>query len=85
MEGAVSGEQTATAVELFDRTLMGLRARHMQVLRAAAAGLGEIETAADLHLSVWTVKTYRRGVLNALHAKNMVEAVHNAHLLGILP
>ena len=73
------------ASALFKQTLMGLGPREMQVLRAAAEGKSSAETAKELHLSFETVKTYRKRTIHALEARNMMNAIHHAHLLDILP
>lgn len=61
-----------------------LTEREVEILRLASQGLTNREIAERLHLSVHTVKTHIRHVLDKLHARNRAEAtlkaLHRGHL-----
>jgi RNA polymerase sigma factor FliA len=62
----------------------GLSAPELEVLADAAAGATARETAKRLRRSAETVKTHRKAAIEKLGARNMCQAVSNAHKLGIL-
>lgn len=62
-----------------------LSPREHEVLRQAAEGSEPAEIAAELHLSVGTVRNYLTAIVSKLRARNRVEAIKTAHDLGILP
>lgn len=61
-----------------------LNGREQQALAALAAGKSNAQIAADLHLSVETVKTHLRTLFRKLGADNRVHAVAIAHRNGLL-
>jgi DNA-binding CsgD family transcriptional regulator len=61
-----------------------LTIREEQLLFAFADGLNNVEVAAELFLSVETVKSHSRGLLVKLGAKNRTHAVAIAYHRGIL-
>ncbi|MEO3772675.1 response regulator transcription factor [Micromonospora sp. B9E7] len=62
-----------------------LSTREHEVLRMTARGADPVEIAANLHLSVGTVRNYLTTVVTKLHARNRVEAVKMAYDSGWLP
>jgi DNA-binding CsgD family transcriptional regulator len=62
-----------------------LSARETDVLACVALGWTNPEVAADLGISVETVKGYLRGAMRKLHSHSRLEAVVNARRLGLLP
>jgi LuxR family maltose regulon positive regulatory protein len=61
-----------------------LKERELQVLRLISAGLSNREIAAELYLSVNTIKAYSSRIYGKLSVHNRAEAVDRAHELGIL-
>jgi DNA-binding NarL/FixJ family response regulator len=61
-----------------------LTARQVEVLDAAARGLDVRQTARSLGLSVTTVRTHRRRVLEAFGAASTTQAVAIAFRKGLL-
>ncbi|BAN01918.1 response regulator transcription factor [Ilumatobacter coccineus] len=61
-----------------------LTAREIEVLRIAAKGLSNKEIAAELYLSVNTVRNHMQHVLNKLGAHSKLEATAIATRIGIL-
>jgi LuxR family maltose regulon positive regulatory protein len=61
-----------------------LKERERQVLRLIAAGLSNREIAAELYLSVNTIKAYSSRIYGKLAVRSRAEAVDRAHELGIL-
>ena len=61
-----------------------LTAREAEVLQLIAAGLSNREIAAQLHLSVNTVKMYASQLYRKLGASRRTEAVARAHELNLL-
>lgn len=59
--------------------------REEQVLSAAARGLTVSETAAQLHISPETVKTYRKRARWLFAARTITHAVYLAERAGLLP
>jgi two-component system, NarL family, invasion response regulator UvrY len=55
-----------------------LSAREQNVMLAFAAGKGTAEIAAELSLSVTTVSTYKRRILNKLHLKSSANLIRYA-------
>lgn len=64
--------------------ILPLSPREQQVLEGASLGKENSEIAADLVLSVETVRTHVKNVLRKLDARDRAHAVHIAHLHGIL-
>lgn len=64
--------------------LSRLSAREMDVLRAAARGLTNLEIAEELYLTEATVKTYVSRMLEKLGVRRRLEAVLLAHEYGIV-
>lgn len=54
------------------------------VLGYVAEGYSHEQTAASVHLSVHTVKSHVRKILDSLSVRTCVQAVHVAHQLGLL-
>lgn len=61
-----------------------LSPREYDVLRLVACGHTNIEVGRELHLSVNTVKTYLKSLMQKLDARNRVQLITNAHLQGLL-
>lgn len=61
-----------------------LSEREMVVLTALARGQTNAEVAADLYISVGTVKSHSANIYRKLEAKNRTEAVARARELGLL-
>lgn len=55
------------------RTLQGLTRREEQVAELAAGGLHDVEIAAQLHLSPYTVKQYLKGVYSKVGVRSRVD------------
>lgn len=62
-----------------------LTQREAEILALASQGLTNREIADRLHLSLHTVKTHVRHILDKLHAKNRAEAATRAIQAGHLP
>lgn len=62
----------------------GLSDREQQVLMQAAKGATDKEIAAQLNISLNTVKTHMRNILSKLHVRTRREAAKAAHAKGIL-
>lgn len=62
----------------------GLTEREMEVLRYIADGATDKEIAGRLYLSVYTVKSHVRSILNKLHASNRWQAARQAGEEGLL-
>lgn len=62
-----------------------LSRRERAVLRIAGGGAEPTEIAAELNLSVGTVRNYLTAIVSKLHARNRVDAVRKAYDLGWLP
>lgn len=65
--------------------LPDLTPREQEVLCLIASQLTDKEIAADLSLSLHTVKSHVRNILGKLHAVNRRQAVIRARLQGLLP
>lgn len=61
-----------------------LTARQYQVLRAAAFGFTGTDTATLLHLSIHTVKVYKRQIYERLGARTTAQAVAIAVTRGLI-
>ncbi|MCP4419648.1 MAG: helix-turn-helix transcriptional regulator [Chloroflexi bacterium] len=66
------------------KLLEPLRERELQTLRLMAAGLSNREIAAELYLSVNTIKAYSSRIYGKLNVHSRAEAINQAHQLGIL-
>ena len=62
-----------------------LSARENEVLELIARGYTNQEIAAELYLSLYTIKSHARNIFSKLGVKNRTEAVARARLLGVLP
>lgn len=62
-----------------------LSERELQVLRLASKGSEAGEIAADLHLSVGTVRNYLTNIITKLNARNRVDAIRIAEEAGWIP
>lgn len=67
-----------------DRVVEPLSDRELQVLRLLSRGLSNKEIAAELYVSVRTVKFHTSNIYERLSAKNRTEAVAKARALGII-
>ena len=65
--------------------LPDLTVREQEVLCLIASNMTDKEIAADLSLSLHTVKSHVRNILGKLHAVNRRQAVIRARLQGLLP
>jgi LuxR family maltose regulon positive regulatory protein len=61
-----------------------LKDRELQILRLIAAGLSKREIAAELFLSINTIKTYTSRIYGKLGVHRRAEAVDRAHELNLL-
>lgn len=61
-----------------------LTKREQEILKAIAAGNTSADIAAMLFISVITVETHRRNLLQKFQAKNMIELVKTAVELNLL-
>ena len=59
--------------------------REIEVLHLIATGLTNREIAAQLYLSLYTVKAHARSIYDKLDAHSRTQAVARARDLGILP
>ena len=64
---------------------LGISARELAVLQALAAGCSNQEIAAELHVSLNTVKTHVARLLDKLGARRRTDAIARARELGLLP
>ncbi len=62
-----------------------LSRRECTVLRIAGGGAEPAEIAAELNLSVGTVRNYLTTIVSKLHARNRVDAIRKAYDFGWLP
>jgi two-component system, NarL family, invasion response regulator UvrY len=60
-----------------------LSSREFEVMRKIAAGRTASEIAAELHLSVKTVSTYRSRILQKMNLKNNADIMHYAFRAGL--
>ncbi|HEV3075401.1 MAG TPA: LuxR C-terminal-related transcriptional regulator, partial [Thermoanaerobaculia bacterium] len=60
-----------------------LSSREFEVMRKIAAGRTTGEIAAELHLSVKTVSTYRSRVLQKMNLKTNADIMHYAFRAGL--
>lgn len=72
------------ALAAWDTAACPLTAREVEVLSLAAQGTEAAEIAAELFLSVGTVRNYLTTIANKLHARNRVDAVRIASQAGWL-
>lgn len=77
------GPQLASAT--WAQYYIPLSRRERTVLRIASGGAEPDEIAAELHLTVGTVRNYLTSIVSKLHARNRVDAVRKAYDLGWLP
>jgi two-component system response regulator DesR len=70
------------ALAAWDSTDCPLTAREIEVLRLAAGGADAMEIAARLYLSVGTVRNYLTTIVTKLNARNRVEAIRIAQVVG---
>jgi DNA-binding NarL/FixJ family response regulator len=61
-----------------------LTPRELEVLRCLARGGSDKAIAAELSISLYTVKSHVRGILNKLHASNRAQAARRAAQAGLL-
>jgi DNA-binding NarL/FixJ family response regulator len=67
------------------RVPKGLTARETEVLALIGRGRSNTEIAADLHITVATVKTYVSRLLSKLDARDRVQLVIIAYDAGLVP
>lgn len=65
--------------------LVALTDREEEVVRVVAAGLTNAEIAAELHISLSTVKTHLASLMTKLHVRNRVEIAMFAYESGRAP
>ena len=65
-------------------TDIGLSAREIDVLQSISLGLSNTSIAANLFISVSTVKTHVSSILRKLNVENRVQALTIARELGLL-
>jgi two-component system response regulator DesR len=73
------------AVSTWEGAQNPLSPREHEVLRRAAEGSEPTEIAAEMHLSVGTVRNYLTTIVTKLNARNRVEAIRTAYDSGWLP
>jgi two-component system response regulator DesR len=73
------------AVSTWEGSQNPLSPREHEVLRRAAEGSEPTEIAAEMHLSVGTVRNYLTTIVTKLNARNRVEAIRMAYDSGWLP
>lgn len=61
-----------------------LTPRELQILRLSEQGLTETEIARSIPLSIETIKSHRKHLLEKLQAHNIAEAIHKGHELGLI-
>jgi two-component system, NarL family, response regulator DesR len=81
--GRVVGPELTSAT--WSHGYIPLSGRERTVLRIAGGGAEPAEIAAELHLSVGTVRNYLTAIVSKLHARNRVDAIRKAYDLGWLP
>jgi DNA-binding CsgD family transcriptional regulator len=81
VEGALRSDLEAAAHEVAEASL---NERELAVLELIAAGASRREAAAQLYLSVNTVKTYLGSAYRKLSASNRDDAIERARVLGML-
>jgi len=59
-------------------------AAELSILRLMASDLSQREIGEELFLSLNTIKTHSRKLYNKLRAHSREEAVHKAHVLGLI-
>lgn len=74
-----------TAPEVTAEGLPGLTGREAEVLRMMAAGLRNAEIAAELTISLDTVKTHVVRILHKVGARDRTQAVIRAYRTGFVP
>lgn len=77
------GPQLTSAT--WSHSYIPLSRQERKVLRIAGGGAEPTEIAAELNLSVGTVRNYLTAIVSKLHARNRVDAVRKAYDLGWLP
>ncbi len=77
-------EQTEQAAAQEDPLLAELTEREKEVLMLVATGKSNQEIAAELFLSVSTVKTHVRGILAKLYLRDRIQAVVYAYETGLV-
>lgn len=75
---------TVSDPPLADATAAGLSAREMDVLRLLCKGHSNAEIAAELFVSLNTVKTHVSSLLFKLDAKRRTQAAERARALGLI-
>ncbi|MHA6763628.1 response regulator transcription factor [Streptacidiphilus sp. PAMC 29251] len=73
------------AYSAFDRFESLLTDREQEVLQMAADGASAVEIAANLYLSLGTVRNYLTTIVSKLNARNRVDAIRIARKSGLLP
>jgi two-component system, NarL family, response regulator DesR len=81
--GSVVGPELTSAT--WSPAYIPLSRRERTVLRIAGGGAEPTEIAAELNLSVGTVRNYLTAIVSKLHARNRVDAIRKAYELGWLP
>lgn len=93
---AMEGESTDTDENLEGNTLVGtvrnikaigkvpLTPREVEIVKLIAAGYSSKEIADELYISVRTVETHRRNLMQKLHTKSAISLVHYAVKNGII-
>ena len=80
----VTANSTADREATAKATLVGLTARELEVALAVGRGSSNADIAAELHLSVASVKTYVSRILMKLHADNRVQIAIRMHDAGLI-
>ena len=81
--GRVVGPELTSAT--WSHGYIPLSRRERTVLRIAGGGAEPAEIAAELNLSVGTVRNYLTAIVSKLHARNRVDAIRMAYDFGWLP
>lgn len=69
---------------LQERVVASLAPRELQVLQVLATGASTPEAAARLHITVHTLRTHLKRAMGKLRARSKLEAILNAHRVGLI-
>jgi LuxR family maltose regulon positive regulatory protein len=81
---AAFGDEPPAAASAVSPLAEPIRERELDVLRCIAAGMSNAETAAQLYISLNTVKTHVRNLYGKLAVEKRVQALRRARELGLI-